>query len=127
MTDDDDEARGVIARGGVFGGDGFGSHHDASAFVEGLYAAGATRVVVREHMLVATLPSDPTLRAAVLAIYDAEVDRFGEELGGEETQGHSMTRDEAIAVGHPEAEGEWVVDDFHVVDTGQTTITFWWD
>jgi hypothetical protein len=60
-------------------------------------------------------------------MYNAEVDRFGEEFGGEETPGHEMTREEAIALGNPGAEGLWVVDDLHVTDTGQSTLTFWWD
>ena len=127
MTDDSVEARAWIARGEPLGGDCFVSHHDAGAFVDALYAAGATRVAVRANTLVATMPDDAGARARLFAIYNDEVDRFGEEFGGEETAGHAMTRDEAIAIGHPDAEGEWVVDDFHVADTGQATLTFWWD
>jgi hypothetical protein len=63
----------------------------------------------------------------VFAIYNREVDTFGEEFGGEESTGHEITREEALAMGHPEAEGEWCVDDLHLTDTGQATITFWWD
>lgn len=121
------EARAWIARGGMFGGDCFISHHDALTFVAMLYATGARLVEVRNNTLVATLPDDLGARARLFAVYNAEVDRFGEEFGGEETAGHEMTHDEASAIGHPDAEGEWVVDDFHVTDTGRPTLTFWWD
>lgn len=121
------EARAWIARGELLGGDCFASHHDASEYVEALYAAGAPLVEVRDGSLVVTLPSDPDARARLFGMYNAEVDRFGEEFGGEETAGHEMTREEAIEVGHPEAEGEWVTDDFHATDTGQSSLTFWWD
>jgi len=121
------EARAWIARGETFGGDCFVSHHDPPAFVDALYAAGAPLVEVHDGTLVATLPDDPGARSRLFAIYNSEVDRFGEEFGGEETAGHAMTRDEAIGVGHPDAEGEWVTDDLHATDTGQSTLTFWWD
>lgn len=127
MVDGSLEARAWIARGEPLGGDCFVSYHDASAFVDALYAAGALLVEVRDNALVAALPSDPEARSRLFAIYNAEVDRFGEEFGGEETAGHAMTLEEAIAVGHPDAEGEWVVDDLHATDTGQPTLTFWWD
>lgn len=128
MTESRVEARAWLERGGEpFGGDGFVSHHDFVTFVAELYGAGAVLVEVVKHTLVATLPQAPEARARVIAIYNREVDRFDEEFGGEEPQGHEMSRDEAIAMGHPEAEGEWVLEDLHVTDRGQTTITFWWD
>ena len=127
MTDNSLEARAWIARGEIFGGDCFVNHHDASAFVDALYAAGALLVEVRDDALVATLPVDPDARSRIFEMYNAELDRFGEEFGGAETAGHAMTRDEAIALGHPEAEGEWVADDLHATDTGQSTLAFWWD
>ncbi len=127
MADATREARAWIAQGGVFGGDVFVNHDNASSFVDQLYAAGATLVVVGEATLIATLPTEAAARACVIAIYNREVDAFGEEFGGEETPGHEMTRDEAIAMGHPEAEGEWLTEDLHITDTGQATIKFWWD
>lgn len=127
MADRDPEARTAIARGEVFGGDAFASDHDPTAFVEALYGAGALRVEVVEYSLVVTLPAEGEARARVIAMYNAEVDRFGEEFGGEELAGHEMTAEEAAAIGHPEAVGEWVVDDLHITDRGQQTITFWWD
>lgn len=127
VADESLEARAWIARGGTFGGDCFVSHHDALTFVDMLYAAGAPLVEVRDGTLVATLPDDPGARSRLFAVYNADVDRFGEEFGGEETAGHVMTLDEAIAIGHPDAEGEWVADDLHVTDTGQSALTFWWD
>lgn len=127
MTDSTQEARDWIERGGVFGGDGFVNHHNASSFVNELYSAGATLVEVNDDTLVATLPTDAAARARIIGIYNREIDEFGEEFGGEDTQGHEIARDEAIAMGHPEAEGEWVVEDFHIVDTGQEKIRFWWD
>lgn len=120
------EARAWFSGGGTLASDGFESYHGPE-FVEALYAAGATLVVVKDNTLVATLPESPEARAAVIAMYNAEFDRFDEDFGGEDGRGHAMTREEAIELGHPEAEGEWVVDDFHVEDTGQSTITFWWD
>jgi hypothetical protein len=127
VADNSLEARAWIACGATFGGDCFVSHHDALGFVDALYAAGALRVEVHDGTLVATLPDDPGARSRLFAMYNSEVDRFGEEFGGEETAGHVMTLDEASAIGHPDAEGEWVADDLHVTDTGQSTLTFWWD
>ena len=124
------EARAWIARGGTISGDGFGARHEARTFIEALYAAGSPHVAVTEHarVLVAALPAaDPDARAHLIAVYNAEVDALGEEFGGEETAGHALTRDEAIALGHPEAEGEWCVDDLHVADTGQLALRFGWD
>jgi hypothetical protein len=106
------------------------NYHDASAFVDALYAAGASLVEIHrgvDDTLVATLPADPEARARVIGIYNSEVDRFGEEFGNEWSPGHEMTRDEAIEIGDPGAEGQWIVDDVHITDTGQSTITFWWD
>lgn len=85
------------------------------------------RVEVHDGTLVVTLPDDPGARARLFAIYNAEVDEFDEGFGGEESAGHAMSHDEAMAQGHPELEGEWVVDDLHAVDTGQTKLSFWWD
>lgn len=127
MADNALEVRAWIARGETLGGDGFVRHHEALAFVDALYAAGSPLVEVRESRLVATLPDDPGARSRLVAMYNAEVDRCGEEFGGEETAGHAMTHDEAVAIGHPDAEGEWVTDDLHVSDMGQSTLTFWWD
>lgn len=127
VAHDSSEARAWIARGGTFGGDCFVSHHDALAFVDALYAAGASLVEVHDSTLIATLPDDSGARSRVFAMYNSEVDRFGEEFGGEETAGHVMSLEEAIAIGHPDAEGEWVADDLHLTDTGQSTLTFWWD
>lgn len=127
MTDSPLEARSWIARGGTFGGDCFVNHHEATSFVDALYAAGATLVEVRDHTLVVTLPDDRDARSRLFAMYNAEVDRFGEEFGGEETAGHEMTREEAVSIGVPDAEGEWVVDDLHVTENGQQTLSFWWD
>lgn len=127
MAEAPEEARAWIARGGELGSDGFANRHNASAFVESLYAAGALLVAIEKNMIVATLPSDVDARARVIAIYNREVDEFGEEFGGEEGPGHEMTRAEAEAIGHPEAEGEWVGEDLHISDTGQTRIRFWWD
>jgi hypothetical protein len=123
----DDEARLWGSRGGAFGGDCFVNHHDFGEFVEALYAAGAPLVRVVKHSLVATLPPEAAARARLIALYNREVDRFGEEFGGSQTPGHEMTAAEAAAVGQPDAAGEWVVDDLHVVDTGQPELHFWWD
>lgn len=127
MAENPLEARAWIVRGETFGGDCFVNHHDALAFVGALYAAGTPLVEVHDGTLVATLPDEPGARSRLFAMYNSEVERFGEELGGGETAGHVMTRDEAIAIGHPDVEGEWVVDDFQVTDTGQSALTFWWD
>jgi hypothetical protein len=126
--DDEVEAREWIGSGGVLTSDGFANHHNATQFVDALYAAGAVRVTVNSGTtLVATLPMEAHRRAPLFAIYNAEIDRFGEEFGGMDNPGHEMTRAEAAAIGQPEAEGRWVVDDFHVIDTGQLALRFWWD
>lgn len=120
------EARAFFAAGGQLASDGF-LQHDAGAFVEALYAAGAVFVQAQESTLVVTLPAAPETRAQLFAIYNQQVDEVGEEFGGEELPGHEMTEEEAAEIGHPDAVGAWVVDDLHVSDKGQTTLTFWWD
>jgi hypothetical protein len=60
--------------------------------------------------------------SALFALSNREVDAFG----GEQAAGHELTRDEAVALGHLEAEGEWGLDHLHAVDGGQATRTFWW-
>ncbi len=122
------EARAALASGATFGGDGLHARHDAGDFVEQLYASGAVRVeIVERGTLLVTLPDDAVARARLFDIYNAEVDELGEEFGGEEGSGHAMTADEARAIGAPEAEGEWVLDDLHIGDTGQRTLRFCWD
>jgi hypothetical protein len=124
------EARELLSQGAVsFGGDAFVSAHAFADYVEQLYSAGAPRVTVARQntVLVVTLPDDAVGRAKLFAMYNAEVDRFDEDFGAEESPGHEMTHAEALAMGRPEAEGEWVVDDLHATDTGQSTLSFWWD
>lgn len=123
-TDDPDEARAYFAAGGAFHSD---HQQDPRSFVEHLYAAGAVRVTVEgsRSLLVAELPSSG--REPLFAIYNEQVDAYGEEFGGEETAGHEMTAEEAASIGAPEAVGAWVVDDFHVTDQGQKHLRFWWD
>jgi len=124
----DGDARAYFAAGGVLKGDGFQAGHDPAAFVDALFAAGAVNVVVRDHdSLVVTLPAAADARARLIAIYNHEVERYGEDFGGEEPAGHEMTLEEATERGTPELAGEWVVDTLEVADTGQPTLTFWWD
>ena len=121
------EARAWIGCGGEFGGDSFAGRHTAAGFVDELYAAGATLVEVDREALVVSLPADATSRARVIDLYNREVDALGEEFGGDPPQGHELSREEALASGCPEAEGQWCVDDFHLRDLGQARIRFWWD
>ena len=118
------EARAYFAAGGTLQSD---HQQDPAGFVERLYAAGAVRVTVSVDgsSLVAEVPA--SAREALFAIYNAQVDEYGEEFGGEEPPGHEMTADEAAAIGAPEAVGEWVVDDLHITDRGQSHLHFWWD
>ncbi|MEO8845658.1 MAG: hypothetical protein ABI591_04480 [Kofleriaceae bacterium] len=121
------DARAWLDRGETIGGDSFHARHEPRAFVDALFAAGATAVSVeaRQRLLVVGLPADATARVRLFAIYNLEVDELGEEFGGEETPGHEMTAEEADLLG---AEvGEWIVDDLHAVDSGQTALHFWWD
>jgi hypothetical protein len=120
------DAREYFAAGGMLG-DHFCAYRDPVAYVDALYAAGATNVQVERESLIATLPADPEARARLFAIYNREVEEFGEEFGGEEQQGHYITEAEAIEMGVPDAVGEFVLEDLRALDTGQPTITFWWD
>lgn len=83
----------------------------AAAYVEALYRAGAVRVRVdglleagqRATTLVVELPADPAQREALFGMYNTEVAEYGESFGGEET------------------------DPDPVTESGQRTLTFWWD
>ena len=118
------EARAYFAAGGTLHSD---HQQDPTGFVESLYAAGAVLVTVSidGSSLVAELPT--SARETLFAIYNAQVDKYGEEFGGEEPPGHEMTADEAVTTGAPEAVGEWVIDDLHITDHGQSHLRFWWD
>jgi len=122
------EAREWLAQGRRFGGDSF-QRHDAREFVDRLYQAGAAHVTIGAggDIMIVQLPEEPAARQRLFAIYNTEVDELGEEFGGEDTRGHEMTLEEARAIGAPEAVGEWVVDDLHVHDSGQTVLRFCWD
>lgn len=118
------EARAYFAAGGTLHSD---HQQDPAGFVEKLYAAGAVLVTVTTDRasLVAELPA--SARDRLFAIYNAQVDQYGEEFGGEEPPGHEMTADEAAAIGAPDAAGEWVADDLRIADHGQSHLRFWWD
>ena len=118
------DARAWFAEGKMLG-DGFLSYN-ALEYVDALYAAGATSVTVEDgSILMVGLPADPEARARLFAIYNGEVDKFDQDFGGEETPGHEMTAEEADLLGAEP--GEWIVDDLHAVDNGQTALHFWWD
>ncbi len=117
------EARAWFAAGNRLG-DGF-LDYDANEYIDALYAAGATSVMVAGRMLVVGLPPDREARARLIAIYNREVDKFDQEFGGEEPPGHAMTAEEAARLGA--MPGEWIVDDLHITETGQTTLRFAWD
>ena len=106
-------------------GDGFHCRYVLDEFVARLDAAGAVTVLLDRDTIMVTLPDDPPQRARLFELYNAEVDALGEGFGGEEPTGHEMTAEEAVACG---AEvGDWVVDDLHARDAGQTHLQFWWD
>lgn len=124
----DGEARAYFTAGGSLASDGFHAGHVPLEYVDALYAAGALSVsVVERASLVVELPHEPVARHALFALYNAEVDRFDQDFGGEEPPGHEITAAEATALGDPSAEGEWMVTDPHIADIGQHNLTFWWD
>src|ERR1700709_2796136 len=122
MADDPIEARAWMAAGGCLASDGFKSENAPRAFVDELYAAGATLVEVRDDdaLLVVHVPPDAERRARFFAIYNEEAELYGEGFGGEEPLGHEMTAEEALAFGNPDAEGQWVLDSLLITDTGQS-------
>lgn len=124
---EDGEARGYFTAGGRLASDGFHAAHEPLEYVNTLYAAGALTVHVQQDCLVVELPHDPVARRELFALYNAEVDRFDQDFGGEQPPGHEITAAEAAALGDPSAEGEWMATELHIADTGQLTLTFWWD
>ncbi len=115
-----------------FFADRFADDESALQFVERLYAAGAPRVDVygddgayMTFMRVA-LPSDPASRERLFAICNHEIDEYGGDFETEREY-EVITREQAEAMGHPEAEGETALVDEPVKDKGQLYLTFWWD
>ncbi len=123
----DGEARAYFTAGGSLASDGFHTGHEPLEYVDALYAAGALNVSVHQASLVVELPHDPGARRALFEMYNVEVDRFDQDFGGEQPPGHEITAAEAASLGDPNAEGEWMVTDLHIADTGQLTLAFWWD
>jgi hypothetical protein len=116
-----------------FFADRFADDESALHFVERLYAAGAPRVDVYSDdrgpymtLMRVSLPTDPQSRGRLFAICNQEIDEYARDFETEREY-EVITKEQAKAMGHPEAEGETALVDEPVKDKGQTYFTFWWD
>lgn len=113
--------------------DRFADDGSALQFVERLYAAGAAGVDVYNDdngpymsVMRVSLPPDPQSRDRLFAICNQEIDEHGQDFQTEREH-EVITKEQAEAMGYPEAEGETALVDEPVRDKGQTYLTFWWD
>jgi hypothetical protein len=116
-----------------FFADRFADGGSALQFVERLYAAGASRVDVYSDdngpymtFMRVTLPTDLAGRARLFAICNQESDDYGENFETEREY-DVISKEQAAALGRPEAEGSTALIAEPVKDQGQTYLTFWWD
>lgn len=116
-----------------FTADRFSSPGSALAFVERLYAAGVVRVALYNddsgpsmNFMRVTLPTNPEQRAAIFAICNKEIEDHGENFSTEREY-EIISKEQAEAMGVPEAEGEEALVDEPIKDKGQTFMTLWWD
>ncbi len=122
-----------------YAADRFAEDGSALAMVNELLAAGAVRVVLvgtgprdrnAPNAMELQLPVDGSARQALFAIFEREWELCNEDFGATpdgRAEPVEITREQAIAMGHPEAEGELAHDVGEPIDRGQTTMSLWWD
>ncbi len=135
----DDAAAWLADQPDGYGSDRFAERDSALAMVRELLAAGALRVSLvgsgprdrnAPNEIEIELPIERSARQAIFAIFAREWEAYDQDFSAT-PDGRSapvaITREEAIAMGHPEAEGELSHDVGEPIDIGQTTRTLWWD
>ena len=121
-------------------GNRFDNRVEIFSYLNELYWAGAEQVlidldeVVRPDTaepvapaLTVVLPTNPEKRSRIFELFYREAEQFGQDFGGDDGQYREMTRAEAEELGDPSLEGELIYIDDPLADTGQKTLTFWWD
>lgn len=121
-----------------FAADRFAVSGSAAAFVRELMAHGARVALVgsdREpqsgepEFMEVEIPTDAHARRSLFACFEREwnahSDGFAVEPDGREAR--ELTREEATALGDPEAEGQSVSDGGPPRDVGQPLVMLWWD
>lgn len=121
-------------------GNRFDNRDELFSYLNELYQAGAEQIlidldeVVRPETaepcgqaLIVVLPTESEKRSLIFELFNQEVEQFGQDFGGDDGQSREMTLEEAQALGDPSLEGELVYIDSPLADTGQQTLTFWWD
>jgi hypothetical protein len=135
----DDAAQWLAEHPDEYAADRFSEPGSALAMMSELRAAGVVRVALvgsgprdrnAPNSMELELPFARSARASIFAILEREWERCNEDFsaspdGRKDPQ--EITREEAVAMGHPEAEGELAHDVGAPVDAGQTILTLWWD
>ena len=135
----DDAAEWLASHPDQYAADRFGEPGSALAMVSELLAAGAVHVALlgtgsrnrnAPSSMEVELPSDPGGRKSVFAVFEREWERCNEDFSASpdgRNEPQEITREQALAMGHPEAEGELAHDVGAPIDAGQTIMTLWWD
>jgi hypothetical protein len=135
----DDAASWLARHPDQYAADRFGEPGVALAMVQELLAAGAVHVALlgtgsrdrsAPNSMEIERPSDHGGRRRVFAVFEREWERYHEDFSASpdgRNEPQEITREQALAMGHPEAEGELVHDAGVPIDAGQTIMTLWWD
>jgi hypothetical protein len=135
----DDAAQWLTDHPDQYAADRFGEPGSALAMVRELRAAGAVSVALvgsgpRErnapNSMQLELPFERSARESIFAILAREWERYNEDFSASpdgRREPEEISREEAVAMGHPEAEGELTYDVGAPVDAGQAILTLWWD
>lgn len=114
--------------------DRFADAGSASEFARTLAAHGARialggRGESDPFLMEVELPTDPEPRARVFASLAREAETYRGDFGVDPDGrgGREITREEALALGDPSAEGAWVEAEGPPRDVGQPSVTLWWD
>lgn len=119
-----------------FGAQRFAEAGSALVFAEELRSRGASSVALggvgrgkTPTSMEVALPPDPAARARLFELVEREWRERGEDFSCDPSGrgGSALTREEAIAMQDPSAEGEWAVEDGAPCDAGQDAVTLWWD
>lgn len=134
----DDAAAWLASHPDQYGADCFVEPGSALTMVTELLAAGTVQIALvayardrsTPNRMEIELPSDPERRRSVFAILAREWERHNEDFSASpdgRAEPEEITREEALAMGHPEAEGELRHDVGAPLDAGQSIMTLWWD
>jgi len=135
----DDAAKWLASHPDLYAAERFAEPGSALAMVHELLAAGAVRVALlgtglrdgtMPNSMEIELPADHVARRRLFAVFEREWERCNEDFSASpdgRNEPQEITREQALAMGHPEAEGELAYDVGAPIDAGQTIMTLWWD